>query len=150
MFARNLLLADQPPDEFKKLQSQWYRKLKESGFEDVEQSVRGRDYLKAWHSVYFKARYDPHTFNSKQIYYERASQFLWEYKFPWKEGFSLTNVKEREIWRLHSEGCSVRTIAEYLNEHGWKANKDNVNHTIQRLQSLMRHMTFSNSSESEN
>lgn len=138
MLWSNLLSEWHESEELKALQKKWYHKLKESGFEDIEDTNSKREYLKSWHSNYFYRTYTPETFSFKEEYYRRASQFLFEYHFLWFEGSSLINFCEREIWRLHSEGQGVRQIALQLQERGWKMNKDQVNRAIKRLVEVMK------------
>lgn len=99
-------MSKEPPD-LKALQKLWYRKLKEDGFTDIEDTNSPREYLKTWHSSYFVHRHTPDSFQAQSDYYRRASQFL--YEFPFK------NRRERRIWALHSEGTSMREIADRLN-----------------------------------
>lgn len=122
----------------KALKKVWYQKLKESGFEDIEDVHSPREYLKTWHSHYFENRYTPETFASKAEYYQRAARFLYEYHFEWFEGSTLVNHYEREIWRMHSEGMSFREIANNLIMRGISTNKDKVNKVVVKLIDIMR------------
>lgn len=125
-------------NDFKTLQLAWYKKLKESGFDDIENiSKSGRELLKKWHSLYFVCRYDPQTFEAKEEYYRRAAQFLHEHRFEWIPGTSLINFQEREVWRLHSDGKPIRTIADIMIQKGHKTNKDYVHAIILRLRDIM-------------
>lgn len=126
------------PKSLKTLQKIWYKKLKDSGFNDIEDTNSPKEFLKTWHSSYFISRYTTESFERKESYYRLCSHFLWDYSFQ-------SNL-EREIWRLHSEGMSLRDIAKSLRSQRIKLNKDNVNKIIVKLVQIMR--TFQ-SEESE-
>lgn len=116
--------------DFEQLQSHWYQKLKEDGFEDIETSMGNSSKLKAWHSVYFHARHSPENFAFQEEYYRRASIFL--------EDYSFSSHLEEEIWRYHTYGFSIRDTAKDLQTMGFKINKDQINQTLQELAYIMR------------
>ena len=88
--------------EFNKLKSEWYKRLAESGFEDIEQD---EIYLKRGMSLIDPRRV---TWESQAEYYQMATYFLNEYKFK-------SNL-ERTMWEYHMNGISVRDIAQTLGE----------------------------------
>lgn len=90
-------------EKFKKLQTEWYRKLEKSGFEDIETHQNGKDFLKVWHSAYFQTKYSPASFEFKREYYRAAALFLQRHVFE--------TEREKKIWERHSEGWSLRRIA---------------------------------------
>jgi hypothetical protein len=116
--------------ELKALQKIWYQKLKESGFDDIEDTNSPREYLKTWHSNYFHHRYTPDTFADNQAYYRKASIFYFEHKFK--------NKTEKQIWRDHADGLSFREIAIRLKDKGVRANKDSVNKVVSKLVAIMQ------------
>lgn len=118
------------PQNFKTLQKLWYKKLRDAGFEDIEDTNSPKEFLKTWHSSYFISRYTAESYERKETYYRLCSHFLWDYAFE-------SNL-EREIWRLHSEGMSLRDIAKSLRSKRIKLNKDNVNKIIVKLVRIMR------------
>lgn len=89
--------------DFKDLQSQWNDKLKDDGFEDIEQDDGN---LKRWDSVFFKINQNDVQFEAKETYYRLAGNFLYEHKFA--------NELERTIWKMHSTGESLRHITKAL------------------------------------
>lgn len=93
--------------KFKQLQKIWYQKLKDSGFNDAEDTTNEDGYMLVWHSSYFYSRYTPETYKEKQDYYRLASSFTSLYEF--------ISQQERDIWNLHAEGQSLRTIAAHSN-----------------------------------
>lgn len=144
-------------NEFKKLKKLWYQKLKEIGFEDVEQNPDSNKepYLKEWHSHYFQGRHNPAGFLIQREYYYRASQFLNSYNFE--------SELERNIWALHANGKSYRQITIELtpkvqhskfcskhqcdlfcpalaNSEATILNKDKVNVIVRKLKEVMKNL----------
>lgn len=103
--------------QLKKLTAQWYQKLKDSGFEDIEDSAGN---LKQYHSIRFLAKNIRTGFNEKQRYYELASQLL--YSFPFKD------KRMKNVWKLHAAGLQVPEIASAL-----KISEESVRKTISYL-----------------
>ena len=96
-------------DSYRKLKQIWYKKLKNSGFNDIE-SERFPDkefkggstnwkFNSAWTTAY--------SMQQKQDYYYLATDFMNTYTFDSK-------VHEA-IWAYHAEGLSMRGIAKILN-----------------------------------
>lgn len=126
-------MSQDPPSslaELKTLQKVWYKKLKENGFEDIEDTSSPREYLKTWHSSYFQVRYTPEIFDLKQEYYRRASQFLHDHTF--------VDIIQKKIWELHAEGQSVRAISLALEPLGIQMNKDQVHKVVVGLVKQMK------------
>lgn len=92
------------PDEFHALQKEWDKKLKASGFEDIEplndNGSRNTPFLKQ-HSIRFAERYNPGT----EEYYRLAGQYLHD---P-VEAETLTEF-ERWLWEAHAEGIPTREM----------------------------------------
>jgi hypothetical protein len=102
-----MLMAFYDTAKFKKLQAKWYQKLEEDGFEDAEVQAGNQIYLRELHSTYFQKKYDPKTFRSKQIYYQKASEYY--YEMPW-----YATAYEYTVWRYHADGKSLRDIAKIM------------------------------------
>jgi len=119
--------------EFRELQRKWDEKLAKSGFVDIERKDRvgaSSRMLKTAALKNIVDQYTPEQFEIKQEYYRLAGQFLHDHKF--KSG------KDREIWRLHSEGVSIRNIIRHLKRRRMTAYKDLVHGTILRLAEEMK------------
>jgi hypothetical protein len=119
--------------EFQDLQKVWNRKLEKSGFQDIERSDRvgkasGRLKTDALKNI--TQSYTAEQFAVKEEYYRLAGQFLHDYKFK--------SDNDRTIWRMHSEGISVRDIIRALKKKGVTAYKDLVHGTIKRLADEMK------------
>lgn len=118
--------------EFKELQAQWYQKLKESGFEDIENTDKGC--LKMWSSTFQheKTIHSSQAFHAKQAYFYEAThssqQFL--------DCPLFFDPIDQRAWRYHCDGLSLREISLKLNQSGYKTNKDIVNKVINRCKRL--------------
>lgn len=121
--------------DYKKLKAEWYKRLKEGGFRDVEKTINGREYLQTWDSFDFSLKYDHQTFQAKQDYYYHAFQFLNNHCFA--------SSIEKEIWSLHAQALGCREIAKVIVTRmdvilqKSTFNKDIVNTVIRKLRALM-------------
>lgn len=111
--------------EFKELQREWTKKLKKSGFEDIEQD---EDHLKSWSYEFFR-EYDENKFKAKEEYYNMASEFFNNYHFE--------NSTDKFVWFQHSEGVSIRDIVKMLKVKRIKSYRFKVHETIKRFRRLM-------------
>lgn len=116
--------------EFNTLQKEWYSKLKDSGFEDIEQNELD---LKLWSSHFFKVRHNATLFSAKEEYYRMAGHFLYDYTF--------SNEHEKQIWALHSTGVSIRGIVDQLKAKKIKTDTKKVNNIIKAFSKLMIRMS---------
>lgn len=91
--------------EFKALQAEWYGRLKDAGFNDIEDAKRERAPLKCWHDKRFKKISDVKIETSRS-YYDRAADLLHRCQFK--------TPTHRRIWELHCQGLPNRKIAEEL------------------------------------
>ena len=91
---------------YEELRDTWYKKLKDSGFEDIEQD---EDTLKRWDSHYFTKRRnltESGGWQAKAAYYSMAGRFLNEYKFD--------TPLEQAVWEYHANGLGRRDISKIL------------------------------------
>lgn len=95
--------------EFLELKSKWYKKLEKSGFEDIEQDDEA---LKKWSNSIGRHESQRNKIPSIETYYRLAGQFLYDHKFKSK--------KENIVWKLHSEGLSIRAIVEFVKSKRFK------------------------------
>ena len=91
------------PKELKKLQVEWQKKLKKSGFVDAENTYGE---LKSYHSFHFNHPTTNWDLPNRAEYYHRCEHFLNTHKFDTED--------ERRIWTLHSNGDSTREISRKL------------------------------------
>lgn len=85
----------------KNLTYKWYKKLKDSGFTDIENA-----------DGTLKNEVDPRTIASAMVdnrgeYYRQATEYHLSHGFD--------TLTEERVWGLHCEGKSFRQIAEFLN-----------------------------------
>lgn len=91
--------------QYRELQAVWYKKLKEQGFEDIEDTSKSDRPLEAWHSLRFQKVVGVQV-DMTQAYYYRAKELLNTYQFK--------NKTHQRVWELHCEGLSKREIAEEI------------------------------------
>ncbi len=111
--------------ETKRLRNKWYQKLKNQGFEDIEDVDSPREMLKCWHSRYFLLRYSPAIISETQEYYQMAQDFY--------DVFQFKDHTEKEIWLYHIDGHSAYEIARRIEK-----SHDVVNRIVRKLEGLMR------------
>jgi len=120
-------MSKHPKTEFDLLKDEWYQKLKDDGFDDVEQD---ENKLKKWSSGSNRFHGEPLNWEAKATYYQMASSFLEEYKFATK--------REQIIWEYHANGLSTREIAKTLNKlRTQKTRHDIIANVINKLKVKM-------------
>ncbi len=120
--------------ELTSLQKVWYKKLKKSGFNDLEYD---EDTLKQYSSSkIYRGRLNGKDYADQAVsnvatesYYRLAGHFLHDHKFE--------TEREKTIWSYHAEGKSFREIAKALRTRHYKANKDSINVIIKKLAAEM-------------
>lgn len=135
--------------EFKKLQKEWYDKLKQSGFDDIEKNDPNGDYyLSPLPSILKDKNYvgGRPRWKIQEEYYSMARHFATNYIFP--------TELEATIWTYHSEGIGCRNISKLLKEVNINVCKSKINMLIQHYATIMRKIKWlelsqNNSSESE-
>lgn len=129
---------DRNSKEYKKLEAIWDKKLKKSGFEDIEQKDGN---LKQWSTRRFwqniqNTHYEDRkvSYDSEEEYYRMAGHFLHEYEFSSK--------REKLMWSLHAEGLTMIAIAKILKQKNYKkfGGKSNVGRIILTLAAKMKEM----------
>lgn len=84
--------------EFKKINRKWKKKLKASGFKDIESNEFTLQHFS------YEIAYKHNTFTLD--YYSKCDSFLLTHTFP--------NQIDKLIWQMHADGKSVRQIEAYL------------------------------------
>lgn len=90
--------------DIKALQKEWYKKLRDSGFVDIEQDCNQE--LSVFHSNKFKFQCSPDKVAETIAYFSAAEQLLTNYDFD--------NETHKTIWRLHCTGLSQRKIEKAI------------------------------------
>lgn len=117
-------MSPQNSKEFLALQEKWYKKLKKSGFEDVE-TPDGK--LKEWDSNFFRQQYDGIKVKAKERYYQLAGQFLHSHRFK--------NRLHRKIFKLHSQGFNKVEILKLINTED---RQDKL--SLQNVRTILKHL----------
>lgn len=118
--------------EYEKLRAIWYKKLDKAGFKDIE---RDEDNLKSWTAT--KVNRSLHSWESKEAYYQMATNFLSDYTFA--------SNTEKLIWEYHAEGISTRDIAKLLKNKvkTMVVSRTTMWATVRRLEKIMKKMYLS-------
>lgn len=116
-------MAVKKPKDYKTLKNEWYEKLRESGFHDIEQDEFRFKHVS--HASYFGREIVRRNYHAKSEYYSMAGQFLNTHKF--------SSELEKVIWEYHTHGISMRNIAKLLKKVNVDMNKDSVNNVIKPL-----------------
>lgn len=113
----------QNKQQLKKLKALWERKLLKSGLVSVE---RPNGTLINFDSHRLRnMNPDSATLEARQRYYELARQFFNDHYFD--------TAIEKEVWRLHSEGFTIKEIVKKVRRMSWSS----VQRTTKRLAILM-------------
>ena len=91
--------------EFRKLQKEWYARLKDSGFIDIEHTTPGKqdEALLGFNSFVAKKRYKPEVAE----YFRRCRHHLTNYR--WRDRV------DRQLFQWHTNGLSYRKIVRAFN-----------------------------------
>jgi hypothetical protein len=119
---------------FKQIQDEWYKKLKDEGFVDIENSITLADGKKGYEN---SGRSGPNLknktseqFQATLLYYQNCRSFLTNHDF--------TCEIDKFIWSLYAEGEPYRKISEELkNQKNIKLNKDSVRKIVKELEKTM-------------
>lgn len=95
-------------EDLKELTQIWYKKLKEHGFEDIEDTSHPESPIKDWHKFKALRRFknDPNKLHFTTQYYTQAQNLLHTYNFD--------SPLHKKIWELHCEGFSKRKIEKAI------------------------------------
>lgn len=111
--------------EFKKLQAEWYRRLRLLGFNDVEKDEQNvRQYSS---NAYRQAS---HTERVARLAYYRAMEHA-------LYGFKFTSYKQKYVLLRTADGAKGIEIIRELSLQGIAINKHTVTHIIRRFEHEM-------------
>lgn len=116
------------PKDYNSLKKEWYEKLADSGFKDIEQDEFKFKHVS--HASYFGREIVKRNYHAKSEYYSMAGQFLNSYKFE--------SELEKVIWEYHANGISLRNIAKLLKTVEIDMNKDSVHGVLKKLVAEMK------------
>lgn len=133
-------MAKLPKTAFDDLRDEWYKKLKEDGFTDVEsvdEKLIGR-----WSTSNFTRVRTRVNMEQTLEYYNIAGHFLFDYKFE--------DEFDKQVWQYHTEGMTVREISEILTQTTpIGAKKSNIGKIIKRLSGVMKQMYITTKAPNE-
>ena len=93
-------------EEFKQIQQDWYNRLSNDGFQDIEDVTHPLRPLQTWHNLKFRD-VSQDVIESRLKYYSKAKDLLNTYPFQ--------NEVHQKIWELHSDGITARKIEKLIN-----------------------------------
>jgi hypothetical protein len=93
-------------EELKQLEHEWYSKLLQDGFMDIENTNHPERPLQTWHNLKFRD-VSQDEMDAKLKYYSKAKDLLNTYPFE--------NEIHQKIWELHSDGITARKIEKLIN-----------------------------------
>ena len=107
-------------DSFVKVQAEWAAKLKQSGFNDLEDAADPDAYIQP-EIISKKSRY-----GFDEEHFELCQSILRDY--PFREDL------QRAIFELHAEGKSIREIEQWLSENSTKRlGRNRIHEIIKRI-----------------
>jgi hypothetical protein len=116
-----------PKDNFSKLKAEWYKKLKLQGFNDIE-------YEDGSIACSVPTGYRNKVVYQQEIvrdYYYMCYHFLHEHQFE--------TQLHKIIWEYHTDGMSIRNIAETLKKAKIKVlNKSQIDRIVRKLVKIMK------------
>lgn len=108
---------------FKKLQEKWYKRLKNDGFTDIEDTAHPERPLKEWHSLKAKSKRYRRIQDTGQEYQEMIEDFFNHISFGEACRYvtrhgncKFSSDHAREIWKMHIQGMTIRKIAKKMNK----------------------------------
>lgn len=111
-------------DDLMALQQEWYLKLEQEGFKDIENTDTPHRPLKKWHKVKFQDVTEDHV-QAKLSYYSKAKDLLRSHSFE--------SQAHKEIWEMHSDGLSKRKIERLLKDSSTPFKREYIGKVIALL-----------------
>lgn len=129
-------------NEYERQKEIWYKKLKDTGFDDIEVNYKNLEHIRELPEA-FRQHSLPQTQVFNQIkrestvaYYNMATTFLNDYPFQ--------SERDRVIWEYHSNGLTIREIANLLKDAGLpNVSRNPIWQTIKRLETEMKSLYLS-------
>ncbi len=119
------------PQNYNKLKKLWYKKLKDSGFNDLEKENNEMRSLNGGVPYNYRSDKPKVVTEAIEAYYYLCRHFLNDHQFE--------NERERIIWTYHTEGIPSSQIKTILKDAGITVNsKPHIDHTIRTLVKEMK------------
>jgi hypothetical protein len=122
-------------ENFKELQKDWYQKLKDTGFEDIETLTSNGFRLKQEHRRFFRSRGDRDRDMWQTVFIEAKTNYY--LRLTHKVNDPETEFRsdlDRIIMTLHSEGFSKVQIVQFLEAFGYKRKRKAIIYLIRRYE----------------
>lgn len=107
-----------------KIQQEYYQKLQQSGYIDIEDTSHPHRPLLCWHSLKWK-KLSQRSKEQIETYYQKARDLLHSYPF--------SNPVQRKIWELHSDGLSKKKIEKELQHSDSPYKRESIGTIIQSI-----------------
>lgn len=117
-------MSRQTSKQLKELQHFWDKKLEDTGFEDIEKTVRGERMLKQYAQSVFKRSNSVHRMEQRLEYYLLISHLCHEMMFG--------NFVDRFIMEHYAEGIKQKEILKRLKDAGIKRSRWKTLTTIKK------------------
>ncbi len=137
-------------DEFKRLQKEWYEKLKEDGFKDME-TFRGDELVFKRSGIdngrvieWYIAATDQGIMDENSEGQIKAEYFRVMAQTAKDEDTVYKNNVDRHVLIRHSEGARIKTIVEELKELNMPRDRYSVRIIIRRYEMLWGIRTWTN------
>ena len=120
-------MANKPSKEFTKLEREWYQRLKNSGFRDIEDTnweSPSHRLLREWHSTLF-CRAEKVAAKESREAYQAQIDYLLNHEnfleicalvtqFKSNRGKNVTAEQAARVWELHADGMTEYEIGRLL------------------------------------
>lgn len=122
---------------FLKLKNEWYKKLKDAGFNDIEKTEY--KLINHQHPAPKMMAEDSPRYRQQEEYYTMARHFATNHTFA--------SETDRFVWELHSEGIGYRSISTALSEKGITLKKSTICNVVRKYVVIMRKLRWAELSE---
>lgn len=122
-------------DEFKVLQKEWYQRLKEDGFKDIETMGNRGMRLKHEHRRFFRTRSDRDRDMWQQVFIDAKTEYF--LRLTQKVHDPATIFKremDRIVMTMHSDGFNKVQISRFLAAFGYHRKRKSIIYLIRRYE----------------
>jgi hypothetical protein len=114
-------------DEFRRLQQEWYKRLADEGFKDIEKP-HGEDFILLQTAGYCFRETDSFAKEMKEEYFRCVSQMAED------PDTDFRNDIDRHILRRHAEGAKIKVIIQELDSMDMSRTRESVRTIIRRYE----------------
>jgi len=122
-------------DEFKRLQKEWYQKLKEQGFKDIETLSRNGLRLKNEHRRFFRTRGERDRDMWQQTFIDAKTDYFIRLTHKINDPHTVfRNEMDRIAMTLYSDGFNCVQITNFLAAFGYNRRRKAIVYLIRRYE----------------